>query len=136
MTGVRFKSACRLLGKVNHLPSDRVTARQSDGLYQPEGDIFEALLLNNFITLSSVLIRKRDFESDLEYLFKHALTQEVAYSGLLRSKRQELHRRVGQAMEKLLGERSREYAESIAYHFQNSDAPQRAAPYLLIAGKK
>ena len=39
-------------------------------------------------------------------------------------------------MEKLLGERQREYAESIAYHFQNSDTPERAVPYLLIAGKK
>ena len=85
---------------------------------------------------SADLIRRRDVDADLEYLFKHALTQEVAYSGLLRSKRHELHGRVAQAMEKLLGDRSREYAESIAYHFQNSDTPARAVPYLLIAGKK
>jgi len=85
---------------------------------------------------SADLIRKRDVEADLEYLFKHALTQEVAYSGLLRSKRQELHGRVAQAMEKLLGERSREYAESIAYHFQNSDTPERSVPYLVLSGKK
>ncbi len=85
---------------------------------------------------SADLIRKRDVDPDLEYLFKHALTQEVAYSGLLRSKRHELHRRVGQAREKLLGERTREYAETIAFHFKNSDAPDRATPYLLLAGKK
>ena len=54
---------------------------------------------------SADLIRKRDVDADLEYLFKHALTQEVAYSGLLRSKRHELHGRVARAMEKLLGER-------------------------------
>ena len=85
---------------------------------------------------SADLIRKGDVDPDLEYLFKHALTQEVAYQGLLRSKRHELHGRVAQAMEQLLGERQREYAESIAYHFQNSDTPERAVPYLLIAGKK
>ena len=85
---------------------------------------------------SADLIRRRDVDADLEYLFKHALTQEVAYSGLLRSKRQELHGRVAQAMEKLLGERSREYAESIAYHFQNSDTPERSVPYLVLSGKK
>ncbi len=85
---------------------------------------------------SADLIRRRDVDADLEYLFKHALTQEVAYSGLLRSTRHELHGRVGQAMEKLLGDRSREYAESIAYHFQNSDTPERAVPHLIIAGKK
>ena len=85
---------------------------------------------------SADLIRKRNVDADLEYLFKHALTQEVAYQGLLRSKRQDLHGRVAQAMERLLGDRHREYAESIAYHFKNSDTPERAVPYLVIAGKK
>jgi class 3 adenylate cyclase/tetratricopeptide (TPR) repeat protein len=85
---------------------------------------------------SADLIRKRDVDPDLEYLFKHALTQEVAYQGLLRSKRHELHGRVGAAMEELLAGRHREYAESIAYHFQNSETPVRSVPYLVIAGKK
>ena len=85
---------------------------------------------------SADLIRKGHVDPDLEYLFKHALTQEVAYQGLLRSKRHELHGRVGEAMERLLGERQREYAESIAYHFENSDTPERAVQYLVIAGKK
>jgi len=85
---------------------------------------------------SADVIRKGHVDPDLEYLFKHALTQEVAYQGLLRSKRHELHGRVGHAMERLLGERQREYAESIAYHFQNSDTHERAVPYLVIAGKK
>jgi class 3 adenylate cyclase/tetratricopeptide (TPR) repeat protein len=85
---------------------------------------------------SADLIRKRAVDPDLEYLFKHALTQEVAYQGLLRRKRQELHGRVAHAMERLLGDRQREFAESIAYHFQNSDMTARAVPYLVIAGKK
>lgn len=43
--------------------SNRVTARQSDGLQLTEGDLFEDLLLrNNIITLSSAMIRKRDFD--------------------------------------------------------------------------
>ena len=97
----------------------------------------EATLADGLAALESAdLIRKREIDPDLEYLFKHALTQEVAYQGLLRSKRHELHGRVGQAMERLLGERQREYAESIAYHFQNSETPERAVPYLVIAGKK
>ena len=97
----------------------------------------ETTLEDGLVALESAdLIRKRNVDPDLEYLFKHALTQEVAYQGLLRSKRHELHVRVGQAMEQLLGERQREYAESIAYHFQNSDTPERAVPYLVIAGKK
>lgn len=104
-------------------------------LSQVRGD--QTTLADGLSALESAdLIRKRDVDADLEYLFKHALTQEVSYQGLLRSKRHELHGRVGEAMEKLLGERTREYAESIAYHFQNSDEPDRAVPYLGIAGKK
>jgi class 3 adenylate cyclase/tetratricopeptide (TPR) repeat protein len=97
----------------------------------------DATLADGLSALESAdLIRKGHVDPDLEYLFKHALTQEVAYQGLLRSKRHELHGRVGQAMERLLGERYREYAESIAYHFQNSDTPERAVRYLVMAGKK
>lgn len=97
----------------------------------------ESSLEDDLTVLESAdLIRKRDVDPDLEYLFKHALTQEVSYQGLLRSKRQELHGRVGQAMEKLLESRHGEYAESIAHHYQNSDTPERAVSYLVVAGKK
>jgi glycosyltransferase involved in cell wall biosynthesis len=41
---------------------NRVKARQSDCVKLWEGDVFEPLLLNNFITLSSVLMRKSWFE--------------------------------------------------------------------------
>jgi class 3 adenylate cyclase/tetratricopeptide (TPR) repeat protein len=103
-------------------------------LSQVSGD---ATLEDGLAALESAdLIRKGDVDADLEYLFKHALTQEVSYQGLLRSKRSELHGRVGQAMEKLLEGRHREFAESIAYHYRNSDTRDRAVPYLVIAGKK
>ncbi|HVW70813.1 MAG TPA: glycosyltransferase family A protein, partial [Steroidobacteraceae bacterium] len=40
----------------------RLSERQSDGVRLWDGDIFEPLLLGNFITLSSVLMRKSAFE--------------------------------------------------------------------------
>jgi glycosyltransferase involved in cell wall biosynthesis len=40
----------------------RVKARQSDSVRLSEGDVFEPLLLGNFITLSSVLMRKSWFD--------------------------------------------------------------------------
>ena len=84
---------------------------------------------------SADLIRRRDVDADLEYLFKHALTQEVAYSGLLRSKRHELHGRVAQAMEKLLGDRFRS-TRSPSRITSEQRHSERAVPYLIIAGKK
>ncbi|MBF8258483.1 MAG: hypothetical protein HW377_857 [Actinobacteria bacterium] len=38
------------------------------------------------------LIRARSLQPELEYVFKHALTQEVAYNGLLKKEREAVHR--------------------------------------------
>lgn len=42
---------------------------------------------------------------DVEYIFKHALTQDAAYESLLMTERKELHRRVGSVMEALFAGR-------------------------------
>ena len=82
------------------------------------------------------LIRERRAEPDLEYIFKHALTQEVAYDGLLKSERQKLHARVAQAMEVLLADRIPEFVETLAYHFQRGGVTDKAIQYLGESGKK
>ena len=51
------------------------------------------------------LIRARRPEPDLEYIFKHALTQGVAYDGLLKAERQVLHARTARAMDSVLADR-------------------------------
>ena len=82
------------------------------------------------------LIREKSHDEYLEYIFKHALTQEVAYEGLLKSERRALHRRVGEAMESLLANRIGEYAETLAYHFHRSGDVDKAASYAVAAGKR
>jgi hypothetical protein len=44
------------------------------------------------------LIRTRSLQPELEYIFKHALTQEVVYNGLLKKERQEIHERIAVAI--------------------------------------
>lgn len=66
------------------------------------------------------LIREKSADPELEYVFKHGLTQEVAYEGLLRRDRQQLHELVGRAIESQLGDRVDEFVETLAYHFQRS----------------
>ena len=85
---------------------------------------------------SAEMIREQTRAEYLAYIFKHALTQEVAYEGLLKKERQSLHARVGEAMEEVLGERRGEYAETLAYHFQRGGVTDKAALYLVEAGKK
>jgi class 3 adenylate cyclase len=63
------------------------------------------------------LIRTRSFEPDLEYMFKHPLTQEVVYKGLLKRERREIHEQVARVMERLFEGRLSEFYETLAYHF-------------------
>ena len=42
---------------------------------------------------------------ELEYIIKHALTQEVAYNSLLLKRRKEIHAKIGRAIEELYAER-------------------------------
>ena len=82
------------------------------------------------------LIREKSVDPELEYMFKHALTQEVAYEGLLRRDRQQLHERVARAIESNLGDRVDEYVETLAYHYQRSGQIVEAVGYLKRAGRK
>jgi tetratricopeptide (TPR) repeat protein len=73
---------------------------------------------------------------DLEYTFKHALTHEVAYGGLLHDRRRTLHASVLEAMERLYADRLDEHVERLAHHAVRGDVPDKAVPYLRQAGLK
>jgi tetratricopeptide (TPR) repeat protein len=82
------------------------------------------------------LIRTQSLQPELEYIFKHALTQEVVYNGLLKKERQEIHEKIGFAMEELFRDRLHEYYETLAYHFKEGQSLQKAVEYLIKAGEK
>jgi hypothetical protein len=82
------------------------------------------------------LIRETEKQEYLEYIFKHALTQEVAYEGLLKNDRQTLHTQVAEAIEELLQHRLSEFAETLAYHYTRGGVPDKAAHYRIEAGRK
>jgi tetratricopeptide (TPR) repeat protein len=82
------------------------------------------------------LIRARALQPDLEYIFKHALTQEVVYNGLLKKERRAIHERIGLVMEQLFHDRLPEFYETLAYHFKQSQSIIKAVNYLMKAGEK
>ena len=53
-------------------------------------------------------------------MFKHALTQDVAYDSLLVQRRRELHALVGRAIEELYADRLPEHYEMLAHHFSRA----------------
>src|SRR5918994_1877823 len=81
------------------------------------------------------LVRERTNHPELEYIFKHALTQEAAYEALLIRHRKEIHRRAGEVLERLFQGRT-ELASALAYHFRLGEAWQRAADYEMRAGEQ
>jgi class 3 adenylate cyclase/tetratricopeptide (TPR) repeat protein len=82
------------------------------------------------------LIRTRTIQPDLEYMFKHALTQEVVYNGLLKKERQEIHEQIALVMEQLFQDRLPEFYETLAFHFKQSLSVPKAVDYLIRSGEK
>ena len=73
---------------------------------------------------------------DIEYIFKHALTQEVAYNALLVERRKLLHERAGQALESMFAEQLEDHLDELAHHYSRSDNVAKAVEYLGRAGQQ
>ncbi len=74
------------------------------------------------------LVREKTCLPELEYIFKHSLTQEAAYNSLLLERRREFHRRVGEALEKLFADRKEQFLGLLAHHFEaaGDQTPKRS----------
>jgi predicted ATPase len=81
-------------------------------------------------------IYEKSLFPELEYIFKHALTQEVAYNSLLLARRKEIHEKIGKAIEELYPHRLQEFYEILAYHYSKSDNREKAYRYLKLSGEK
>ena len=81
-------------------------------------------------------IYEKNLFPELEYIFKHALIQEVAYNSLLFKRRSEIHERIGEAIETLYADRLEEFYEMLAYHYSSSDSLEKACRYSRLSGEK
>lgn len=82
------------------------------------------------------LIYERRLFPELMYMFKHALTHDVAYGSLLLQRRRELHALIGRAIEELYADRLPEHYEMLAHHFSRAEDWPRALDYLVKAARK
>ncbi len=71
---------------------------------------------------------------DTEYVFRHALTQEVSHNSVLLERRKQLHQRIGVAIEALYADSLDDHLSELAHHFSRSGDPDRAVEYLTRAG--
>jgi class 3 adenylate cyclase/tetratricopeptide (TPR) repeat protein len=80
------------------------------------------------------LIREATRLPELEYIFRHALTQEAVYNTILLKNRREFHRKVGAALETLYPEQREEIAPVLGRHFVEAADFRRAVDYFTLAG--
>lgn len=111
------------------------------------GENFNQLILERMIPDSSLAqrlseltekrwLQKSSDGNPLHFMFNHTLTRETIYSTLVRSKKQLLHQRAGEAIESLYPESLEENLELLAYHFENSSLEDKALHYLVRAAEK
>lgn len=81
-------------------------------------------------------IYEKQLFPELEYIFKHALTQEVAYNSLLFKRRKEIHENIGKAIEQIYADRLEEFYEMLAYHYSRSESLDKACHYSRLSGEK
>ncbi|MEX2539941.1 MAG: adenylate/guanylate cyclase domain-containing protein [Actinomycetota bacterium] len=134
-----------ILARIDRL---EVAARQSLQLASVIGREFTLRLLDRISDLQTELagvlselkglelIYEKSFFPELAYMFKHALTHDVAYSTLLVERRKTLHRVVAAAIEELYGDRLAENYETLAYHYEQAEDWSKALDYLEKAAEK
>ena len=78
---------------------------------------------------------ERSGGDEVAYVFKHALTQDVAEATILAPRRRELHRRAADALAALDPERVRELAPLLAHHYNRAEAWSLACDYATRAAE-
>jgi class 3 adenylate cyclase/tetratricopeptide (TPR) repeat protein len=79
-------------------------------------------------------IYEQPASGDVAYIFKHALTQDVAGSSMLIEKRKLLHEQTGRAIETLFADRLDDHIDQLAHHYAQSADTWQAVKYLHLAG--
>jgi tetratricopeptide (TPR) repeat protein len=106
-------------------------------LLQAIADLTEEALRRGLARLQGAeFLYETGFFPELAYSFKHALTHEVTYSGLLNDRRRELHARIVEAIETLHRDRLGEQIERLAHHAVRGELREKAVHYLRQAGAK
>jgi tetratricopeptide (TPR) repeat protein len=115
-----------VMGRESPLALIKQVASPVDGELEPRLSVLQA----------SEFIYEQPAATEAEYVFKHALTQEVAYNSLLIERRKLLHERVGAAIEALYAGRLDDHLSALARHYQRSANTAKALEYLQRAGQQ
>ena len=99
---------------------------------QPEEELYRLL---SHLQAGEFIYQQPAFP-DVEYTFKHALTQEVAHNSVLIERRRVLHQRTAQAIEEVYRYQLEDHYSELAHHYSHSGNTQKAVEYLQMAGQQ
>jgi tetratricopeptide (TPR) repeat protein len=133
-----------LAARIDRLPSAQKELLQTLAVVGRESSLrlLRQVVSNNSMHLDQALGELREGEfiyeeptvGDTEYIFKHALTQEVAYNSLLVERRRLMHGHIGAAIERLHAARLDDRLGELAYHFGRTDNYAKGVEYHRKAG--
>ena len=103
----------------------KVVARSEDELYR----LLSSLQAKEFLYEQPAL-------TEVEYIFKHALTQEVAYGTVLQEQRKSPHEQTARAIETLYTANLDDHYSELAHHYTRSGNAEKAIEYLHLAGQQ
>jgi tetratricopeptide (TPR) repeat protein len=135
-----------LAARIDRLEPDlKITLQQAAII----GRTFWQELLNNLVTknVDSQLSKLSEQEfverqgramlvQDWEWIFRHALVQEVAYDSVLKEVRREVHRNIAQWLERHGADRIEELAPAIGLHYEQGQTWDKAVGYLVKAADR
>jgi hypothetical protein len=106
-------------------------------LLQPIANLPEEYLRAGLARLQAAeFLYETQLFPEIELTFKHALTHEVAYAGLLHERRRTLHAGIVISIETLYADRLNEHLEQLAHHAVMGEVWEKAVSYLRQAGTK
>jgi class 3 adenylate cyclase len=137
-----------ITSRIDHLtPAEQLTLKVASVI----GRVFAVRVLNDIYPLptdkANLLQHLRTLERldltplytpepDLAYLFKHIITQEVAYHLMLFAQRRELHRAVAEWYERTYASNLAAHYPLLAHHWHSADHLPKALEYLEKAGEQ
>ncbi len=135
-----------LAARIDRLPADAKQLLQTLSVIGREFPVslIRAVLIKSGDELARMLndlqfgefIYEQPALGDTEYIFKHALTQQVAHDSLLLERRKILHERIGEAIEALYSDRLEEHLPELVNHYKQSNNVHKAVYFLSLAAEQ
>jgi class 3 adenylate cyclase/tetratricopeptide (TPR) repeat protein len=135
-----------IAARIDALPTDARNALLSAAVI---GKVFWRGILQAVVGIDDIDVvlgelEARDFirrdpssqlSDDQQFVFKHMLIREVAYSTVPRAVRRERHAAVARYAEEMIAGATETLSNILAYHWREAGEPARAIPYLLAAAE-